>query len=91
ASRAFHHGHGWARTSDLSRVKRLASAVRRHRFAGSLAITPVSRWVVYSFGLLGFIAVLVHRISLWTSGDVLVMSASLSSGRDRSEEVTGRT
>jgi len=83
-------GHGWARTSDLSRVKRLASAVRRHRFAGSLAITPVSRWVVYSFGLLGFIAVLVHRISLWTSGGALVMSVTLSSGLDRSEGVSAR-
>jgi hypothetical protein len=40
--------------------------------------------------LLGFIAVLVHRISLWTSGGALVMSVSLYSGLDRSEEVTGR-
>jgi hypothetical protein len=37
--------------------------------------------------LLGFIAVLVHRISLWTSGGTLVMSVTLSSGLDRSEEV----
>ena len=88
--RAVLNGHGWARTSDLSRVKRLASVVRRHRFAGSLAITPVSRWVVYSFGLLGFIAVLVHRMSLWTSGGVPVMGAPLFSGLDRLEGVTAR-
>jgi hypothetical protein len=40
--------------------------------------------------VLGFIAVLVHRISLWTSGDALVVGVSLSSGLDRSEGVTGR-
>jgi hypothetical protein len=51
---------------------------------------PVNRWGVYSFGLPGFIAVLVHRMSLWTSGGALVMAASLSSGLDRSEGVTGR-
>jgi hypothetical protein len=83
-------GHGWARTSDLSRVKRLPSAVRRRRFTGSLAMFPVSRWVVHSSGLLGFIAVLVHRIGLWTTGGALVTGVSLSSGLDRSEGVTGR-
>jgi hypothetical protein len=45
---------------------------------------------VYARGLLGFIAVLVHRISLWTSAGALVMGAWLTSGLDRSEEVTGR-
>jgi hypothetical protein len=49
-----------------------------------------SRWVVGRRGLLGFIAVLVHRIVLWTSGGALVMGASFSSGLDRSEGVTGR-
>jgi hypothetical protein len=83
-------GHGWFRTTHLSRVKRLPSRVRRWRFTGSLVITPASRWVVVRRGLLGFIAVLVHRISLWTSGGALVMSASLSSGRDRSEGVPAR-
>jgi hypothetical protein len=51
---------------------------------------PVGRWVVHSSGLLGFIAVLVHRIGLWTSGGALVTGVSLSSGLDRSEGVTGR-
>jgi hypothetical protein len=55
-----------------------------------LAITPVSRWVVHSFGLLGFIAVLVHRMSLWTSGGALVVSVTLSLGLDRSEGVSAR-
>ncbi len=54
-------------------------------------MNPASRWVVYPFGLLGFIAVLVHRKSLWTTGAALVMSASLSSGLDGCEGVTGRT
>ena len=46
---------------------------------------PVSRWGVHSFGLLGFIAVLVHRIGLWTGGGARVMGVSLSSGLHRSE------
>jgi hypothetical protein len=89
-SRASGDGHGWARSSDLSRVKRLPSESKRRRSAGSLAITPVSRWVVYAFGLLGFIAVLVHRISLWTSGNVPRIGALLPSGPDGSEGVIGR-
>jgi hypothetical protein len=51
---------------------------------------PGEPWVVVRRGLLGFIAVLVHRISLWTSGGALVTRASLPSGLDRSEGVTGR-
>jgi hypothetical protein len=45
---------------------------------------------VYARGLLGFIAVLVHRIDLWTSGYVPRIGALLPSGLDGSEGVTGR-
>jgi len=45
---------------------------------------------VYARGLLGFIAVLAHRISLWISGGALVVGAPLSSALDRGEGVTGR-
>jgi hypothetical protein len=55
-----------------------------------LVIAPVIQVRVYARGLLGFIAVLVHRMSLWTSGGVPVMGVSISSGLDRSGGVTGR-
>lgn len=58
-------------TSDLSRVKRLARSAARRPFAGSLAIAPANRWVVVRRGLLGFIAVLVHRFGLWTRSGAL--------------------
>jgi hypothetical protein len=45
---------------------------------------------VYAGGLLGFIAVLVHRIRVWTSGNVPRIGALLPSGPDGSEGVTGR-
>jgi hypothetical protein len=83
-------GHGWVRTNDFSRVKRPSPELERWRSAGSLAIAPAISACVYARGLLGFIAVLVHRMSLWTSGGALVMAASFSSGLDRSEGVTAR-
>lgn len=83
------HGHGWVRTNDFSRVKRLPSRRRRGLFAGSLAADLALRSRIYYRGLLGFVAVVVHGINLWTSG-AHVCVVPVSSGPERLEEVTGR-
>ena len=67
------YGHGWACTTDLSRVKRLPSEAITRRFAGSSAAGLMLRGGDYGRGLLGFVAVVVHGNHLWTSGGALVI------------------
>ena len=63
AARAFLNGHGWARISDLSRVKGSLRTAITSRFAGSLWTDLASRARIYCRGLLGFVAVVSSRLT----------------------------
>jgi hypothetical protein len=70
-SEASENGHGWFRTSDLSRVKRASPAVRRCWFAGSLAADSALGDSNYCRGLQRFVAVVVPGIIPGTSDAAL--------------------
>jgi len=76
---AFGHGHGWARTSDLSRVKRSDADVILGAFAGSLAADLALRARIYCRGVQGFVVAVVPGILPGTSG-ALLSGAPHSSG-----------
>jgi len=88
-NRTFLNGHGWARTSDLSRVKRPSPGVKRCRFAGRVATDSALFGRNYCRGVQGFVVVVVPGMIPGPSG-VLLSGAPVSSGFDRLEEVTRR-
>ena len=69
-------GHGWVRTSDLSRVKRPLRKLISGRFAGCLSMDVALRARIYCRGLLRFVAVVVHGNDLWTSSSAVLMGTS---------------
>jgi len=85
----FLDGHGWFRTTDLSRVKRPSPGVKRCRFAGRVATDSALVGRNYCRGVQGFVVVVVPGMIPGPSG-VLLGSAPVSSGFDRLEEVTRR-